>query len=249
MASTTPSPAFGVPVASPDCTARAAARASAGSDLPYPAPRTAVGPVHLDDDQPLGVQPAGQPGTPTAGALDPEPVDDPERRRPREQPPIAARGGLHRDRAKVTAELIERNPSMGVGMGVDPDGDQQLGVVAWWSCPLLSCDVRAPTGRGRRTRLRRDSRIAVGTALAGGPPHRSQRALLTHWAPPSGTTVKSLVGPGMSDAGLWYPGLSDGCHTCPVEACALASAPKRPIPEPYHLEPEPPHRMDVGRHG
>src|SRR5205809_13256 len=28
--------------------------------------------------------------------------------------------------------------------------------------------------------------IAVGTALAGGPPHRSQRALLTHWAPALG---------------------------------------------------------------
>ncbi|MGI8627678.1 MAG: hypothetical protein ACR2J5_14100, partial [Geodermatophilaceae bacterium] len=25
--------------------------------------------------------------------------------------------------------------------------------------------------------------IAVGTALASGPPRRSQRALLTHWAP------------------------------------------------------------------
>ena len=25
--------------------------------------------------------------------------------------------------------------------------------------------------------------FAVGTALTGGPPHRSQRALLTHWAP------------------------------------------------------------------
>jgi hypothetical protein len=25
--------------------------------------------------------------------------------------------------------------------------------------------------------------IAVGTALTGGPPRRSQRARLTHWAP------------------------------------------------------------------
>src|SRR6266540_5203100 len=28
--------------------------------------------------------------------------------------------------------------------------------------------------------------VAVGTALAGGPPHRSQRAGLPHWAPASG---------------------------------------------------------------
>ena len=30
------------------------------------------------------------------------------------------------------------------------------------------------------------SRDAVGTALSGGPPHRSQRAELPHWAPGSG---------------------------------------------------------------
>src|ERR1700730_12954197 len=30
------------------------------------------------------------------------------------------------------------------------------------------------------------ARIAVGTALTGGPPHRSQRAELPHWAPASG---------------------------------------------------------------
>ena len=36
--------------------------------------------------------------------------------------------------------------------------------------------------------------IAVGTALTGGPPHRSQRALLTHWAPTSGHDAQSLFG-------------------------------------------------------
>ena len=34
--------------------------------------------------------------------------------------------------------------------------------------------------------------IAVGTALAGGPPRRSQRALLTHWAPASGAKRRSV---------------------------------------------------------
>ena len=43
--------------------------------------------------------------------------------------------------------------------------------------------------------------LAVGTAVAGGPPRRSQRARLTHWAPPLGSGVEARVGPGMQDAG------------------------------------------------
>src|SRR6266516_8044146 len=45
--------------------------------------------------------------------------------------------------------------------------------------------------------LRRFYVIAVGTALASGPPRRSQRALLTHWAPTLGADVEALFGPGM----------------------------------------------------
>src|SRR5207247_3818133 len=33
----------------------------------------------------------------------------------------------------------------------------------------------------------------------GRPPRRSQRALLTHWAPDLGASVESLIGPGMGD--------------------------------------------------
>ncbi len=43
--------------------------------------------------------------------------------------------------------------------------------------------------------------VAVGTALAGGPPRRSQRAELPHWAPTSGAGGKALAGPGMHDPG------------------------------------------------
>ena len=43
--------------------------------------------------------------------------------------------------------------------------------------------------------------ITVGTALAGGPPCRSQRALLTHWAPAAGSDVESITRPGMRLAG------------------------------------------------
>ncbi|MDQ6614269.1 MAG: TniQ family protein, partial [Actinomycetota bacterium] len=41
--------------------------------------------------------------------------------------------------------------------------------------------------------------IAVGTALAGGPPHRSQRAGFPHWAPASGTSVEADLGVGVHD--------------------------------------------------
>jgi hypothetical protein len=51
------------------------------------------------------------------------------------------------------------------------------------------------------------SLVAVGTALhrggSGCPPHRSQRALLTHWAPRSGSGVESHAGPGVHDPGRW----------------------------------------------
>ena len=36
-----------------------------------------------------------------------------------------------------------------------------------------------------------DTMVAVGTILSDGPPHRSQRALLTHWAPTSGVWRRS----------------------------------------------------------
>ena len=39
--------------------------------------------------------------------------------------------------------------------------------------------------------------------LAGGPPRRSQRARLTHWALALGTGVEPHARPGMQDAGGW----------------------------------------------
>jgi hypothetical protein len=43
--------------------------------------------------------------------------------------------------------------------------------------------------------------IAVGTALAGGPPRRSQRAGLPHWAPASGASAEAHFREGMLYAG------------------------------------------------
>ena len=60
--------------------------------------------------------------------------------------------------------------------------------------PLQDSSRRAISSEvawGRLARCRRPSptRVAVGTALAGGPPRRSQRAELPHWAPGSGQTA------------------------------------------------------------
>ncbi len=35
--------------------------------------------------------------------------------------------------------------------------------------------------------------IAVGTTLSSGPPHRSQRAGLPHWAPALSTSVEAYI--------------------------------------------------------
>ena len=65
-------------------------------------------------------------------------------------------------------------------------------------------NTRRSTGRAGLTRPAWvTQRIAVGTALAGGPPRRSQRALLTHWAPASGSGVEPHIREGMLHAGGW----------------------------------------------
>src|SRR6059036_3110191 len=91
--------------------------------------------------------------------------------------------------------------------------------------------------------------IAVGTALAGGPPRRSQRALLTHWAPDLGAGVESLVGPGVRDAGGREPSVRVAAHPLPVEAVSLAAAPERPVPVPHELVAEGHDLVDVAGHG
>jgi hypothetical protein len=67
--------------------------------------------------------------------------------------------------------------------------------------------------------------VPVGTALAGGPPVRSQRALLTHWALVLGASVESLFGVGVRDVGGRKPSGRDAVHALPVQAVALAASP------------------------
>jgi hypothetical protein len=67
--------------------------------------------------------------------------------------------------------------------------------------------------------------IAVGTDIAAGPPHRSQRALLTHWAPASGSGIEPSIREGVQHTGRWQPLGPKTAHAPPVQTCALAAAP------------------------
>src|SRR5262249_48621626 len=91
--------------------------------------------------------------------------------------------------------------------------------------------------------------IAVGTALAGGPPRRSQRALLTHWAPASGTNAEAHVGEGMHHAGRRQPPGREAIHPHPADPRALAAAFERLMPELGHLGAEAGDRLAVAGHG
>src|SRR6266508_1537462 len=98
--------------------------------------------------------------------------------------------------------------------------------------PCFSNNLFAPKPLARPAKMKS---FAVGTALTGGPPHRSQRALLTHWAPASGTGVEAHVREGMLHTGGWEPPGNETFHPLPVHSGSLASAPERVEPVPYDL--------------
>ena len=60
-----------------------------------------------------------------------------------------------------------------------------------------------PSWRELRHAPRAEFTIAVGTAVAGGPPRGSQRARLTHWALALGFGGEAVIGPGVQDAWWW----------------------------------------------
>src|SRR5918999_6329278 len=80
--------------------------------------------------------------------------------------------------------------------------------------------------------------VAVGTALAGGPPRRSQRAGLPHWAPALGGGGEAHIWEGVSYAGGWEPSVRQAVHPRPVEPDTLAAAPERLEPVPGELGAE-----------
>ena len=99
------------------------------------------------------------------------------------------------------------------------------------------------------TRARERAMIAVGTALASGPPHRSQRAGLPHWAPALDSGVESHVGKRVPRAGGWQPLRGETVHPLPVQSSALAAAPQRLEPVPTYLGAKGRHRTSVPGHG
>jgi len=85
---------------------------------------------------------------------------------------------------------------------------QAKGRVAQWESARFTRErsqVRNPPRPSDKVKRRKG--IAVGTGLrrvgSTRPPHRSQRALLAHWAPALGVGGKSRVGPRVQDAGGW----------------------------------------------
>jgi transposase len=102
-------------------------------------------------------------------------------------------------------------------------------VMHWGRDPALEkhyVPTRSQRSRSVLTFFAQDSgTIAVGTALAGGPPHRSQRAGLPHWAPASDTNVEARFGIGMQDAGRGQPSGENALHPLPCDSVTLAAAP------------------------
>ena len=100
---------------------------------------------------------------------------------------------LHLVEAQHTAELADRVRYAQLRDETVPDEPVPDGHVAGQlPLPGTSDDNDAPNGNSTEVT------VAVGTALAGGPPHRSQRAGLPHWAPTLGEWRRS--GPPGRDA-------------------------------------------------
>src|SRR5271165_7096657 len=80
--------------------------------------------------------------------------------------------------------------------------------------------------------------VAVGTAIAGRPPHRSRRALLTHRAPTLDGDEEPLLWPRMQDAREWQVPVRDRLHSGPRQSTPLAAAHEGAAPTFDHVMPE-----------
>jgi hypothetical protein len=76
-----------------------------------------------------------------------------------------------------------------------PDDDDRRTEKYGGQLPPKQCGVSPERQKRQADDPRHDplNVIAVGTALTGGPPHRSQRAELPHWAPASGSGVEACL--------------------------------------------------------
>ncbi len=80
--------------------------------------------------------------------------------------------------------------------------------------------------------------VAVGTALSGRPPRRSQRAELLHWAPALGPKVEALVWIGMHDANWRDPCPDKTVHARPRHVGFLVAPVESAHPVPDDLVAE-----------
>jgi hypothetical protein len=108
--------------------------------------------------------------------------------------PAATKGGQDEgplpQRGRRTEADLPRDPKRRAAIDQDPGVDK--------GTARVQDSLRTPT-----TQLNHQPRlIAVGTAIAGRPPRRSQRARLTHWAPALGSGVEACGWPGMVDLDL-----------------------------------------------
>src|SRR6266436_2671524 len=78
-------------------------------------------------------------------------------------------------------------------------------------------------------------RVAVGTAIADRPPHRSRRALLTHRAPPSGSGVETVTWQWMQYPDRREEAVGGAGELLPAHECTLAASFERLEPTPSHL--------------
>src|SRR5437868_15273708 len=108
-----------------------------------------------------------------------------------------------------------------------------------------------PPDRGRRhvglcfSRYRRAGpggpAVAVGTAVTRCPPHRPVLALLTHTVLTSDMGmggVKAHVRIGLQDLHWWKQATQAFTKLLPRQTAALASSPKRLVPESLHVVAE-----------
>jgi hypothetical protein len=141
----------------------------------------------------------------------------------------------------------------------DPEYSRRTAEVglAAMTCSLGRRPNREPVRSGRAQRggctvlgccERSAGRVAVGTPVAQGPPRRSQRAELPHWAPTSGDGVKALARPGMQDSWIGQPSANEALHARPGVSALLASTPQRRVPQAGQTFTEVRHGRAVPRH-
>jgi hypothetical protein len=111
--------------------------------------------------------------------------------------------------------------------------------------PDVMCLAVAPEHIGpRRLGLRA---VAVGTAVARRPPHRSGRAVLPHPAPTLGDDAKPVKRIRVTDVNRWNPAREVASHARPGEAAVTPATQCLP-PEATHRPRERGHWPIVQRH-